>query len=93
MEKTMLYPNKHMKANELEIGDVVSLYDGPFGTAIVSNKDEDNVTFFRPYGTCADFIYAQGAICYTGTETFTRPITDQGNFYVWQRNNKLHGER
>jgi hypothetical protein len=81
------YPNCTLPGNDLRCGDVVQLFDGPFGTAIVENVTNDAVTFFRPYGTHTDFTTAGGVITYTGTETFSRGLPTDQRYYVWQRNN------
>ena len=79
------YPNKNLPGNELRIGDVVRLFDGPWSTAIVKNVTKDSVTFFRPYGTHTDTIFTDGVICYTGTETFSRGLPTDQTYFVYQR--------
>jgi hypothetical protein len=85
--KTTEYPNREMKLDELRAGDIVKVLDGPWGTAIVKNVTEESVTFFRPYGTHADFTTTAGVICYTGTETFSRFLPSKQTVFVYQRNN------
>jgi hypothetical protein len=90
MEMTT-YPNKPMKANELQLGDVVTAFynenPGPWSTAIVKKVTDDSITFYRPYGTKADFSYTGGVICYMGLEEYTVPRNDSRDiqYYVWQR--------
>lgn len=63
-------------AKELQLADVVQLHDGPWGTAIVKQIKDNEVTFFRPYGHANEFSYTGGVICYIGIEVFSQPITD-----------------
>jgi hypothetical protein len=81
------YPQKDMPTTDLCLGDVVKVFDGAWGTAIVKNVDikENVITFFRPYGTKADFSHTGGVICYTGVEEFSRAITGGGTYYVYWR--------
>lgn len=80
------YPHKELPGNELRIGDVVQLFDGPFSTAIVKNVTEFEVEFFRPYGVHSDVAYTNGVITYTGTETFHRALPTEQKYFVYQRN-------
>lgn len=59
--------------SELEIGDVVQAFDGPFGTAIVIKRTDEYVTTFRPYATTSGFCYGEEpqTIPYTGSETMS----------------------
>lgn len=86
MENPM-YPNREMPVAELRIGDVVKVLDGPWGTAIVKNVTENEITFFRPYGANADFTCTAGVICYTGTETFSRALPSAQTAFVYHRQN------
>jgi len=80
------YPNRDMPGNELRTGDIVKLFDGPFGTAIVKNRTDTEVTFFRPYGHHGDVVMTNGVITYTGTETFSRGLPTSQTYFVYQRN-------
>ena len=82
---TTEYPNRSMSMNELRIGDVVKVFDGPWDTSIVKNVTEKEVTFFRPYGTTADFTCTGGVICYTGIEEYSIPLPSDKNVFVYQR--------
>jgi hypothetical protein len=81
------YPNREFKVDELRAGDIVQLFEGPWGTGIVKTKDDDSVTFFRPYGTASEFTFTGGVICFTGTEVFSRPLPSTQTIYVYQRTN------
>jgi hypothetical protein len=103
----MKYPNKEVPISELQLGDVVSVFTGPWGTATVSRIDDGNVYFYRPYGHASLSCRFAGnrLICYTGLEEFSRSITDTGTVYLYQRaeesdfeiavklGKKLRGER
>lgn len=79
------YLNRNLKISELQLGDVVQLLDGPWGTAIVKQIKNGDVTFYRPYGHADNFSYTGGVICYTGLEEFSRPISDKSEVLVWRR--------
>jgi hypothetical protein len=83
----MLYPNKPCRISDLQIGDVVSVFDGPWGTATVSRIDDGTVYFYRPYGHASLSCRFAGnrLICYTGLEEFSRPITDTSTVHLYQR--------
>jgi hypothetical protein len=79
------YPNAEFVVRDLEIGDVIKQFEGPFGTAIVCQKTETEVTFFRPYGATAGFVYTGGVITYHGQEKTTFLIDSPQKFHVYQR--------
>ena len=79
------YPNKTFSANDLRIGDVVQMFEGPFGTAIVKNATKDQVTFFRTYAVTSDVAYSNGLIGYTGVEEFSRGLPSEQTYFVYQR--------
>jgi hypothetical protein len=85
MTNTDKYPNREMSLTELRLADVVKAFDGPWGTAIVKNITKNEVTFFRPYGTTANFSMNSGVICYTGLETFSRMLSSKEKIFVYQR--------
>lgn len=74
---------------EMKLGDVVEVFDGPWSTAIVRKIEDGNVTFFRPYGTHADFTCTAGVICYTGTEEFTMTPMSGKRYKLWRRAENL----
>jgi hypothetical protein len=76
---------KELPLTELKLADCVEAFDGPYGTAIVKQISNGLITFFRPYGTHADFSHTGGVICYTGTEEFTRTVTHREKMRVWRR--------
>ena len=82
------YPQREMKVSELQVGDVVQAFDyGPWGSAIVKQINDGQITFFRPYGTAVgSAVYSGNCVIATiGVEEFTRPISDSSMIYVWQR--------
>lgn len=82
-----IYPNTEVRVSELQIGDIVQAFDGPWSTAVVSRIDGGLIHFFRPYGHAHHGCRYAGnqLICYTGLETFTRPVTDCSKIHLWQR--------
>ncbi len=74
-----------LKISELQLADIVEVFEGPFGTGIVRQIDKEFVTVFRPYGTTADFSYTGGVICYTGTEEIKYPVTSKEPMKVYSR--------
>lgn len=60
--------DKEVRLCDLELGDVVELFEGPYGHATVKKITDDQVTFFRPYVHHDDFSYTGGVICYIGIE-------------------------
>jgi hypothetical protein len=89
-------PGTKFKVSELRLGDVVKLFDGPFGTAIVESINKDEVVLFRPYGTNHDFaslgpsreygdMSGRRIITLTGTEHCTYLLTDKAEFEVYHR--------
>lgn len=83
------YPNKEFPVAELQVGDVIKQFEGPFGTAIVEKASAESVTFFRPYGATPDFTYggdgSERIITYTGREETVFLRTDKAQFLVYQR--------
>lgn len=54
---------------DLKTGDVVQLFEGAFGTAIVQQATDTEIVFWRPYGTTSGFTMSNNrTICYIGTE-------------------------
>lgn len=85
---------KTMPLTELQLGDTVELFDGPYGTGIVCEITDKDVWFYRPYGTNAGFSCTSphggiGVICYTGLETFSRPRNEREMVKVWQRDDNI----
>lgn len=59
-------------ARDLALGDVVRVFDGPFGDGVVMQTNPvKGATIFRPYATTSDVEYTGGVIPYIGTEVFT----------------------
>ena len=57
-----------VKVTDLKLGDVIRVFEGAFGDAIIIKIDGDSITAFRPYGTTSDFSTTDGLIPYTGIE-------------------------
>lgn len=77
-----------LKVSDLRLGDVVQLYDGPFGTATVFQIKDDVVHMERPYGATADFTCTSGVIAYIGHEHVRYPrdgAQARHTFRVWSR--------
>lgn len=84
------YPNKEFPVAELRVGDVLKQFEGPFGTAIVEQANNERVVLFRPYGATPDFTYGgqpgdERIITYTGREETTFLRSDKAQFLVYQR--------
>lgn len=66
---------KNVKAKELDLGDEVSTFPGDpsdhsFSAAVVTKKEAEGVTLFRPYAITSDFEYTGGVIPYIGFEEY-----------------------
>ena len=75
---------KEVKISDLQLGDVVQVFEGPFGSAVVNQIKDGSVHFYRPYATTDDFSYTGGVIPYIGLEMFTRPVTDNSTVTLWR---------
>jgi len=79
---------KTIKTRELQLGDVVSLYEGAYSTATVKKITEDLITLFRPYVHASDFPNIGGIMCYIGIEEFTiHRNTDQDFVLFFRKKN------
>jgi len=58
-------------ASDLALGDIVRVFDGPFGDGVVRKITTSGAVIFRPYATTDDFSYTGGVIPYIGVEEFT----------------------
>jgi len=70
---------KTIKTKELQLGDVISLYEGAYSTATVKKITEDSITLFRPY------VHNPGIICYIGIEEFTIHRNTDQDFVLFFR--------
>lgn len=73
---------------ELRLADVVELFEGPFGTAVVTQITADEVILHRPFGVTGDFSYTGGVPYSVGNEVckYLRASTPgHYKFKVWQR--------
>ena len=75
----------HLKAAELQLGDVLKLGNQTWDCAIVKKIEEHTVAIFRPYGTTADFSYTGGVICYVGIEEFRVSLESGATYHVVER--------
>jgi hypothetical protein len=82
MEKQIPTPTP---IKELRLGDVVQVWDGPWGTATIHQIADDCVFFERPYGARADFSFTGGVLCYVGIERFHYRIDSDSTIGVWSR--------
>ena len=74
-----------LSSRELQIGDTVRDGHYEWNTKIVKKKDKENITFFRPYGTTANFTYTGGVICYVGIEEYQVPLSDYKDYTLLNR--------
>lgn len=77
-----------VELSELRLADVVELFDGPFGTAVVTQITKDEVILHRPHGVTGDFSYTGGVLYSVGNEVckyLTCSTPGHYTFKVWQR--------
>lgn len=74
------------RIKELQLADVVELFEGPFGTGTVTQITADEVIISRPYGVTQDFSFTGGVPYSVGVERcqYLREHTDRA-FKVYQR--------
>lgn len=82
---------KQVKVSDLQLGDVVKLFDNAFGTATVIKKNQSEVTMFRPYTATSDFSYGaeesgSQVIPYTGHEMVVYQVSSATIFEVYYSN-------
>lgn len=58
---------------DLQLGDIVRTFDGPYGDSTVYQIADGQVHMVRPYVHTADFIYTGGVITYLGQDKFSHP--------------------
>jgi hypothetical protein len=73
------------KAHELKEGDIVRLFNGAFGDAIVEQIKDGSIHFARPYIARPDFTYTGGVIVLTGVEHFTAPVESAKTYILLER--------
>lgn len=80
---------KIISAKEMQLGDTVRpvFVDGvgPWDTAIVIQIKDGDITLSGPYGTCADFSYTGGVICYICNEEYKIGVNYQGKYELLYR--------
>lgn len=72
-------------ARDLKLADVIKLFEGPWGYAVVKQITDDRVILFRPYAQTADFSYTGGVICYVGIEENCSLCRDDSLYQVFER--------
>lgn len=83
----MTYPLT-VALHDLRLADVVELFEGPFGTAVVTQITADEVILHRPYGVTGDFSYTGGVPYSVGNEVCKYSLASTRGHYtfkVWQR--------
>ena len=78
----------NVELHELRLADVIEVFEGPFGTAVVTQITKDEVIMHRPYGATGDFSYTGGVPYSVGNEVckYIRGLTPgRCPFKVWQR--------
>jgi len=73
---------------ELRLADVIEVFDGPFGTAVVTQITDTEVITHRPYGVTGDFSYTGGVPYSVGNEVCKYLLASTKGHYkfkVWQR--------
>lgn len=78
---------KTISVKDLDLGDVISLFDGEYSTAVIIKADEKQVTAFRPYGATSDSSYSFGLIPYTGSEQVTYLREFEKEFPLYRKGN------
>ncbi len=78
--------NQEVSVTELQLGDIIRCFEGPFGTGIVQSIDDVCVKIFRPYGRSDDFQHTGGVICYTGIEHYALFKESKAAVYLYRRN-------
>lgn len=79
---------KVISTAELQVGDTVRYADGvigAWGSCIVKNVTVEEVTLFRPYGTCEDFLTSSGVICYIGLEEYKVLKNENSKWILYAR--------
>ena len=78
-----------VKASELQLGDIVKVFEGAYGTATVKQIKDNLITFFRPYVHTDDFSYTGGVLCYTGVEEFHSFANSEETYELLRKGDKL----
>lgn len=88
MSTASKFPMTGVDLTELRLADVVELFDGPFGTAVVTQITADEVILHRPYGVTGDWSYTGGVPYSVGNEVCRYLLASTPGHYkfkVWQR--------
>lgn len=70
---------------DLQLGDVVQLYEGPWGTATVRQIKDGVVHIERIYGCSENFSYTGGVIVYMGREEVRYEQDSKNTVTLWER--------
>lgn len=87
MTDRIKYPIQ-VELHDLKLADTVELFEGPFGTAVVTQITEDEVILHRPYGVTSEWSFTGGVPYSVGNEVckYLRSSTlGRYQFKVWQR--------
>lgn len=75
-----------VKVRDMKLADTVRYTSFcEWNVAIVKQITATDVVLFRPYGTCADFSYTGGVICYVGIEEYTVPLSSEYDYELLNR--------
>lgn len=74
-----------VKASDLKLADVLHMFDGAFGTAVVHKVTDEGVYLERPYMCTDDFSSTGGVSTYIGVERFSLPKCSDRTYTVLSR--------
>jgi hypothetical protein len=81
-------PAVAVRISDLQLGDVVTVFEGPYGTGTVKQIKDGVVTILRVYVAAGDFSYTGGVICNIGYEECQR-FTDSTTTVLLHRRDVL----
>lgn len=77
---------KTVKVSELQLGDIVKLFEsGPYCFATVSKIRDGRVHFFRPYAHHCGFSAGDQVVMYTGIEDYSELQNSSKTVELWER--------
>lgn len=74
-----------LKPADMKLADDVQLFEGAYGTAVVTKIADGIVHLFRPYMATADFSYTSGVVPYIGHELIQLYVDGSHAYLVIQR--------